>query len=163
LRRFNGRDGYAPVAGVIFDAAGNLYGTTYFGGDFSSCQLGCGVVFELTSTADGEWMERVLHTFNSNGGDGIGPSASLIFDADGNLYGAALLAGAYGCGAVFKLSPTASGRWAENVLHNFKNNSGDGCYPWTNLIFDAAGNLYGTTETGGDGNGGDGVAFEIIP
>src|ERR1019366_8148458 len=77
----NGTDGQYPLAGLIFDKAGNLYGTTSGGGTYN-----LGTVFELSPTADGGWMEKVLHNFNYNGTDGYFPSASLIFDKAGNLY-----------------------------------------------------------------------------
>ncbi len=84
----NGTDGAAPEAGLIFDAAGNLYGTTCRGGTYNlRCGYGCGTVFELTPTAGGGWTEQVLHSFDNNGTDGIGPRAGLIIDAAGNLYG----------------------------------------------------------------------------
>ena len=84
----NGKDGYWPQAGLVFDASGNLYGTTYYGGD-GSCNdgrgIGCGAVFELTPGANGAWTETILHSFNRK--DGYNPAASLVFDAVGNLYG----------------------------------------------------------------------------
>jgi hypothetical protein len=102
VHSFNGVDGFSPYAAVIFDAAGNLYGTTWAGGN----------VFELTPGTNGEWTETVLHTFN--GSDGLSPQAGLIFDASGNLYGATdyggKLNGCYsqygdGCGVVFEILP----------------------------------------------------------
>src|ERR1035437_6510944 len=84
----NGTDGLEPYAGLIVDAAGNLYGTTSQGGTGSNCgAFGCGTVFELTPAAGGGWTETVLYSFNYNGTDGAGPLAGLIFDAAGNLYG----------------------------------------------------------------------------
>src|SRR5580658_7143427 len=85
LHAFYGSDGYQPYAGLIFDAAGNLYGTTLEGG--TGCQIGCGTVFKLSPNADGSWTESVLHSFN--GSDGAYPYAGLIFDAAGSLYGTA--------------------------------------------------------------------------
>ena len=97
----NCRDGETPVAGLIFDAAGNLYGTTYSGGYY-----GYGAVFELTLN-NGTWAEKVLYSFNLDGKDGFNPNASLIFDAAGNLYGTTYSGGAYneGGGTVFELIP----------------------------------------------------------
>src|SRR5207244_10203796 len=87
LHRCNGgTDGAKPDAGLIFDAAGNLYGTTAGGGNLASCFNGCGVVFELTRSSTGKWSEHVLRRFNG-GTDGAKPDAGLIFDAAGNLYG----------------------------------------------------------------------------
>ena len=152
----NGTDGLEPYAGLIFDAAGNLYGTTAGGGTGSNCgAFGCGTVFELTPAAGGVWTETVLHNFNNNGTDGLEPYAGLIFDAAGNLYGTTAgggtgsNCGAFGCGTVFELTPAAGGVWTETVLHNFNNNGTDGLEPYAGLIFDAAGNLYGTTAGGG--------------
>jgi uncharacterized repeat protein (TIGR03803 family) len=156
LHSFNGSDGSHPQAGLIFDAAGNLYGTTYGGG-----ASGYGTVFKLTPNADGSWTESVLHSFN--GSDGSSPFAGLIFDAAGNLYGTTSLGGGSNFGTVFKLTPNADGSWAESVLHSFIGS--DGSYPLAGLIFDAAGNLYGTTEFGGSGCGGSGcgVVFKLTP
>jgi uncharacterized repeat protein (TIGR03803 family) len=152
LLNFNYTDGNSPVAGLIFDAAGNLYGTTAGGGTY-----GYGTVFELTPTAGGSWTEQVLHNFG-NGTDGFYPYAGLIFDKNGNLYGTTYKGGAYGAGTVFELTPTGGGGWAEQVLHNFGNGT-DGTYPEAGLIFDAAGNLYGTTAGGGTSAGG--TVFEL--
>jgi uncharacterized repeat protein (TIGR03803 family) len=162
LHGFNDEDGYGPFAGLIFDAAGNLYGTTTSGGAFNQ-----GTVFELTPTAGGGWTEQVLYSFCSqtNCTDGAYPLAGLIFDAAGNLYGATYNGGiypcgAYGCGTVFELSPTAGGGWTETVLHSFGNGT-DGAFPYAGLIFDAAGNLYGTTTGGGTYRGG--TVFQLTP
>ncbi len=140
LHSFNGTGGAFPIAGLIFDAAGNLYSTTEYGGDYDY-----GTVFELTSGG----AETVLHSFNNNGTDGYEPSAGLIFDAAGNLYGTTSEGGLYGYGTVFELTPTGGGSWTEHVLHSFNNNGTDGYEPSAGLIFDAAGNLYGTTSEGG--------------
>jgi DNA-binding beta-propeller fold protein YncE len=172
----NGKDGTIPVGGLIFDAAGNLYGTTLYGGTSGTgCNgLGCGTVFELTPGRGGKWTEKVLHNFN--GGDGAFPEAGLILDAAGNLYGTTLDGGAFGsyscgidgtapCGTVFELKPGTSGKWNEKVLHSF-GRAGDGFGPWGGLIFDAAGNnLYSTTAGGGTSTGcyGCGTAFELTP
>src|SRR5271167_2273777 len=157
LHSFNGGDGYWPFAGLIFDAAGNLYGTTYVGGAY-----GEGTVFELTPAAGGGWTERVLYSFCSQRSctDGETPGAGLIFDAAGNLYGTTS-GGGTGTyfGTVFELTPTAGGGWMEQVLHSF--NGGDGYWPFAGLIFDAAGNLYGTTYVGGAY--GEGTVFELTP
>ncbi|MGB8889401.1 MAG: choice-of-anchor tandem repeat GloVer-containing protein [Candidatus Korobacteraceae bacterium] len=161
----NGEDGIYPVAGLIFDAAGNLYGTTEEGGIGRECPYGgCGTVFELTPTEGGGWTEKNLHNFGVEERDGTYPSAGLIFDAAGNLYGTTGIGGAYcsiGCGTVFELTPTGGGDWIETVLHSFGNGT-DGYYPYSSLILDAAGNLYGTTEDGGI-HGVYGIVFEITP
>ncbi len=158
----NGSDGYEPLSKLAFDAAGNLYGTTNFGGSYCSGNGGCGTVFELTPAGGGAWTETVLHSFG-NGTDGQLPIGSLIFDAAGNLYGTASGGGASNFGAVFKMSPAGGGSWTETVLYPFGGGT-DGTDPWSNLIFDNAGNVYGTTRTGGSyctGVGGCGTVFEL--
>jgi len=159
----NGTDGVEVYAGLVRDAAGNLYGTTYQGGTGSNCGVGgCGTVFELIPTGGG-WTEQVLHNFNNDGTDGFLPYAGLILDAEGNLYGTTVLGGTYGPGTVFELSPTAGGGWTEQVLYSFcpQTNCPDGSIPYAGLVFDAAGNLYGTAEEGG--TYGYGTVFKLSP
>ena len=144
----DGADGAFPVAGLIRDAAGNLYGTTYGGGDLDNCTFvpGCGVVFKLETTG----KETVLHTFTGKA-DGEGPFAGVIRDTAGNLYGTTAYGGDLkcnpptGCGVVFKLDTTGK----ETVLHTFAGKA-DGGSPIAGVIRDTAGNLYGTTQDGGD-------------
>ena len=124
-----GSDGTLP-SGLIFDSAGNLYGTTVGGGDLScNVGFGCGMVFELTPKAGGGWKEKILHNFN--GKNGSQPSGSLIFDAAGtNLYGATVFGGPSNSGIVFELTPKAGGGWTEKVLHKFPPTSaGTGTIP----------------------------------
>jgi len=150
LHSFQGTDGVNPSAGVIFDRAGNLYGTTYNGGALNN-----GTVFKLTPQPDGEWIETVLHSFKS--ADGNGPSTGLVFDTTGNLYGTTAVGGTYDDGVVFKLSPDPNGQWTETVLHSFQGK--DGSFSQARLVFDRAGNLYGTTTLGG--TYGTGVVFKL--
>jgi len=154
-------DGQQPTSGVVLDAAGNVYGTTTNGGlPVSGCDfLGCGTVYELSSTG-GSWKETVIYNAG-NGREGFDLINGLTFDAAGNLYGTTSggIGGTYGCGTVFKLSPTSGGSWSESLFFAF--NSSDGCGPSGNLIFDAAGNLYGITAEGGKYGGG--TVFEIVP
>jgi uncharacterized repeat protein (TIGR03803 family) len=89
--------------------------------------------------------QKVLHNFG-NGDDGQQPRAGLIFDASGNLYGTTLTGGARDGGTVFELTPKTGGGWSEKILHSFQNNGKDGYWPYASLIFDSAGNLYGTRE-----------------
>jgi uncharacterized repeat protein (TIGR03803 family) len=169
----NGKDGQNPYAALIFDASGNLFGTTHYGGS-GTCKInggvGCGTVFELTPKAGGGWTEKILHSFEDNGKDGTNPYASsLIFDASGNLFGATVFGGAgtacggYGCGTVFELTPKAGGGWTEKILYSFKDNGKDGTNPYGSLIFDASGNLYGTTGYGGVHGLNWGTVFELTP
>jgi uncharacterized repeat protein (TIGR03803 family) len=165
-----GEDGDGPIAGLILDEAGNLYGTTQVGGN--GCDsYGCGVVFKLTPNSDGSWTESVLYKF-TGGEDGYNIFAGLILDHAGNLYGTAVNGGiGGGGGVVFKLTPQSDGSWTESVLYNFCSitNCADGEYPYADLIFDAAGNLYGATVGGGvlrdcnNGYGYCGVAFRLTP
>jgi len=144
-------DGTYPFGGVIFDNAGNLYGTTTYGGDLQCGGYGCGTVFRLTAKG----KEKVLYRFGRHAGDGLNPYAGLVFDNAGNLYGTTFDGGYYGYGAVFEL--TAAGK--EKVLYSFGRYPGDGLHPQASLIFDNAGNLYSTTTYGGaDGYG---TVFEL--
>jgi uncharacterized repeat protein (TIGR03803 family) len=149
-----GDDGQEPLAGLVFDQAGNLYGTTAYNGG-----SGGGTVFELSPNPDGSWTESVLHSFNYDDGGGYRPTASLLLDLAGNLYGTADYGGAYDNGVVFELSPNPDGSWTENVLYSFTGGE-DGGEPHAGLTFDAAGNLYGTT-TGYVSGGGN--IFQLIP
>jgi len=152
--------GANPQDNLVADAAGNLYGTTYDGGTY-----GLGSVFELTPNSDGKWTEIVLHSFKG-GSDGSNPTAGVIFDAAGNLYGTTTQVSTNGClidgcGTVFKLSPSKHSAWTENILHTFTGYPNDGQIPAAGLVLDATGNLYGTTEEGGFY--GWGVVFELSP
>jgi len=150
-------DGEYPYAGLIRDAAGNLYGTTHIGGADVNIHSGYGgTVFELGPKG----VEKVLYSFcavfcNEYAGpdpDGEFPYAGLIRDAAGNFYGTTASGGAYKGGTVFKLDTAGN----ETVLYNFCSAAGcaDGASPVAGLIQDAAGNLYGTTASGGAHNGG---------
>ena len=140
-----GADGGNPQGGLIRDAAGNFYGTTYYGG-IPTCQ--CGTVFKLDTTG----TETVLHSFT--GTDGASPQAGLLRDASGNLYGTTSNGGAVYDGTVFKVDTTG----AETVLHSFAGGN-DGWGPHAGLLRDAAGNLYGTTPYGG--LPGSGTVFKL--
>jgi len=153
LHTFAGDDGNALAGTLVFDQAGNLYGTTTAGG-----QYGYGVAFRLAPNSDGSWTENVLYHF-TGGKDGANPYAGLIFDASGNLYGTTLNGGAYGYGVVFRLMAGSDGAWKEHVLHAFADVTE--AHPQGGLIFDPAGNLYGTTT--GDGITGFGSVYEITP
>jgi uncharacterized repeat protein (TIGR03803 family) len=155
LHNFNdaGTDGAFP-AGVVFDAAGNLYGTTSEGGVRSAGQ-GWGTVFQLVPGADGHWIENILYDFSKTGSAGHYPPGGVVLDAMGNLYGTT----ADDWGAVFELSPGAGGVWIESTIHSFPSSKGDGVNPLAGLIIDSAGNLYGTTVEGGPSA--EGSVFEL--
>jgi uncharacterized repeat protein (TIGR03803 family) len=150
----NRGDGDYPLAGVIMDANGNLYGTTYYGG-----ASGAGTVFKLDTTG----TETVLYSF-TGGADGSNPVAGVIMDTEGNLYGTTEFGGtspncgSLGCGVVFKLDTNNN---KETVLHTFGNGKGEGANPTAGLVLDAKGNLYGTTEYGGGGSNGAGMVFKL--
>jgi uncharacterized repeat protein (TIGR03803 family) len=159
-------DGWNPTAGVIIDAAGNVFGTTNAGGPLNACDgQGCGAVYELTPAGGGAWTESILHNFG-NGNQGSDLIGGLVFDAAGNIFGTTAGGGAFRCGTVFELSPQPGGGWNEKVLFTFE--LADGCGPRASLIVDSAGNLYGTTLYGGQHNTCNagtscGTVFEIIP
>lgn len=143
------------------DKAGNLYGTTYYGGAY-----GAGTVFELVPHTGGAWTEGILHSFKNNGTDGENPNGSLLPDAKGNLYGTTVNGGAGASGTVFEVVAKPGRGWVERVLYSFLDNGTDGRNPMANLVFDTAGNLYGTTyDGGGSGNceNGCGSVFELSP
>jgi len=145
-------DGDIPYSSLIMDASGNLYGTTLEGGAH-----GFGTVYRLSASGGG-WKETILYSFKG-GTDGASPHAPLIQDSIGNLYGTTIQGGltskncnstapATGCGVVFKLTPATQGPWTETVLYSFTG-GGDGGNPYSGLVRDRAGNLYGTTVAGG--------------
>ncbi|MEJ2007720.1 MAG: hypothetical protein P8Z30_06110, partial [Acidobacteriota bacterium] len=147
LHNFTGptTDGYVPYAGLIMDSSGNLYGTTQYGGSSTNCgSYGCGTVFELSppATSGGSWTEKALHSFT--GSDGAGPSAGMVMDSAGNLYGTTLHGGSTysppnssGGGTVFELypDPTSTTGYSERVLYNFTGS--DGNEPMAGLLMDS--------------------------
>jgi uncharacterized repeat protein (TIGR03803 family) len=149
-------DGAQPTGNLVLDSHGNLYGTTTWGGS----EVAGGTVFKVTPSG----TETVLHGFDGAGGgtDGYNPYfAGVVFDKAGNLYGTTDLGGADRAGTVFELSPTGT----ETVLHPFAFNSAGGTGPLAGVVLDKAGNLYGTTATGGTGNNGSGygTVFKLTP
>jgi uncharacterized repeat protein (TIGR03803 family) len=154
-------DGSTPDSTLVRDSAGNLYGTTLYGGlnpQTPQCSRGCGIVFKLTPTAKGPWKETVLHHF-TGGPDGANPFDGLVQDKAGNFYGTTSGGGPVGLGVAFKLSHTTTG-WKETVLHGFGIES-DAAAPASSLVFDGAGNLYGTSFFGGAQN--LGTVFKLTP
>ena len=152
-----GSDGSGPVAGLIMDAAGNLYGTTAAGGGTGCGGAGCGTVFKFAPAG----TETVLYSF-AGGTDGAYPEAGLIMDGSGNFYGTTSGGGTggcqgQGCGTVFEVARDGT----ETVLHAFAGGTGDGSTPVAGLIMDKSGNLYGTTIAGG--SGANGTVFKLAP
>jgi len=140
---FSGPDGSQPgPAALVFDQAGNLYGTTPFGGDY-----GQGVVYMLTNSGD-TWTETQRHSFAGFPDDGSTPQGGVVFDSAGNLYGTTEFGGTdsscyYRCGAVYKITPSGQ-NWTESIIHNFGLGLSGGYWPWATLVMDHQGNLYGS-------------------
>jgi uncharacterized repeat protein (TIGR03803 family) len=167
LHTFTGTtDGAIPQGSLIFDKAGNVYGTTTWGGLHNA-----GMVFELSSDGNGNWTETILYNFQGSS-DGEAPTAGLVMDGQGDLYGTTQLGGisngycTSGCGVVFAMSPGSSG-WNYQVIHSFAGVP-DGALPNSDMIVDADGNLYGVTAGGGSYYGcagyyaGCGTVFELV-
>lgn len=166
-----GSDGCWPMASLVSDSAGNLYGTTWSGGIHYA---GCGTVFELSPPPNGtgNWKETTLHIF-SCGADGTSPASSLILDRSGNIYGTTHAGGSnhcqidgnIGCGVIFKLTKGLTGAWDEQVLHTFMGGN-EGAFPEGKLVFDVSGNIYGVSEFAGDLSCavyGCGTVFRLAP
>jgi uncharacterized repeat protein (TIGR03803 family) len=153
-----GDDGGLPEDSLLVDSSGNLYGTTALGGS-GPCSITCGTVFEVSPKGNGKWTERIL--LNFDGTDGAQPIGNLIRDSRGAFYGTTSDGGDHGSGTVFELVKDHGGTWNETVLHSFNFRSGDGGAPYSGLVFDPSGNLYGTTYVGGAY--GDGTVFQLKP
>jgi uncharacterized repeat protein (TIGR03803 family) len=160
IHTFSGADGSGPVGTLVFDDAGNLYGTTAEGGQYRCGYSTCGTIFEM-SPSGRRWKLTVLHDFD--GGDGSYPASPLYRDSKGILYGTTESGGGNGpcntgggCGTIFELSPSKAG-WKFTVLHTF--NGTDGEFPVGALTMDKSGSLYGTTTDGG--GAGYGVVYRL--
>lgn len=154
-----GNDGEYTDTDLVIDGAGNLYGTSVQGGQYTS-----GTVFRLSPSAAG-WIHTVLYSF-TGGPDGGEPYKGVTLDSHGNLYGTAGVGGKYvgpcvdtGCGVVFKLSQT-NGNWKLTVIHSFTGGK-DGYGPGAGVTIDAHGNVYGMTPTGGAH--GFGIVYQLTP
>ena len=163
LHQFLGAKGAYPEGGVIFDSLGNLYGTTFEGGPANqACFYGCGTVFKLAPQSGGSWMASILLTFN--GSNGAYPSAGLVLNSAGNLYGTTSGGGTGGVGVVLGLEASAS-TWKAIPIYQFRLTAGN--FPSAPLTIDHSGNIYGTTEAGPVGHtscpaqGGCGVVFKL--
>ncbi len=191
-------DGASPESGLIFDRAGNLYGTTVFGGTTGTGTVfelspsagnwteqviyeggyvaglamnaagkifGAGVysVFELSPNGNGGWNPTVIHTFSGAPKDGSAAFGTPVLDRAGNLYGTTVYGGAKNYGTVYKLTPGRKGKttgtWTEKILHSFQGGKHDGSNPDAGIVFDAAGNIYGTTTSG---PGFAGTVYELV-
>jgi uncharacterized repeat protein (TIGR03803 family) len=144
------------TSSLIFDAAGNLYGTTKLGGS-----SGDGSAYRIFRDRNGAWRDQIMHSFSA-GSDGQYPwDARLVLDSVGNAYGTTLQGGMGG--TIFELSPNADGQWKETILYNFPDAQNNGGGPAAGLTFDKAGSLYGTTSAGGDPSCSCGVVFKLTP
>jgi uncharacterized repeat protein (TIGR03803 family) len=150
---------------LVLDTSGNLYGTTFYGGTYNE-----GIAFELTPSSGGDWIETTLYNFGA-AGDGADPEGPLTFGPSGTLYGTTLYGGTSNNGTVYELTPNNNGSWDENILYSFAGVP-DGADPAGALTLDSAGNLYGTTATGGNyefsqcymsGYIGCGTVYELSP
>jgi uncharacterized repeat protein (TIGR03803 family) len=144
-------DGAYPAAALTIDEKGNLYGTTFAGGEGNA-----GIVFELSPQPDEQWSYSIPYYFQ--GDNGSVPYGGLIL-YKGTLYGTTSLGGSNQRGTVYSLSPSASGDWTESAIYNLT--SSDGFDPYASLSFDGTGNFYGTTDQNGENGGG--VVFEVSP
>jgi uncharacterized repeat protein (TIGR03803 family) len=168
LHSFTGApDGFWPIGPLTMDKAGNLYGTTAYGGLGEPYNYG--IVFELSppTVAGDPWTETILYTFQGPP-DGKTPNGGLVLDSAGNLYGTTVYGGACGWGTVFEVSPPAApgGSWTEKVLYSFRytcNNKtyNDAATPSAGLVMGSGGILYGTTYNGGTTY--DGTVFKLTP
>ena len=140
-----GTDGAQPIGGVVFDSAGNFYGTTSLGGD-----TGNGAVFEVKRSGN-KWIESVIYSFKG-GTDAFNPVAGVTLGAHGVIYGTTSFGGKDGDGTVYRLQRSGS-HWKETILYSFKGGN-DGQHPVGGVILDSAGNLYGSTFQGGANGGG---------
>jgi uncharacterized repeat protein (TIGR03803 family) len=144
--------GYGINAGLTMDAAGNIFGATW------------STVFELSPNGKGAWNPTVIHIFDGGAKDGMGAAGTPVLDKDGNLYGTTIYGATKNLGTVYKLSPVTKGKkkgtWTVKILHSFKGGLKDGYYPVAGIVFDAAGDIYGTTEYGGKYS--DGAVFELV-
>lgn len=150
-----GNDGSGPGGAVVFDKPGNLYGTTPDAG-----KDGVGVVYELSPGKNGQWRQKVLHTFTGGNDGSTGSLGSLLVDKSGVIYGVAELGGAHQAGTVFKLSRSSSGKWKFSTIYAFQGQP-DAAFPYGGLTADSTGNLYGTTYYGGAN--GVGSVYRLAP
>jgi uncharacterized repeat protein (TIGR03803 family) len=153
---FHGQpDAGFPYGGLTRDQAGNLYGTTYYDGQYDM-----GAVYQL-APRQGGWKERVLYSFRG-GQDGAFSISNLVFGANGHLYGTTSEGGApgCGCGTVFDLAPAGQGQWTESVAYAFTGTP-DGAFPYNGLVTDGVGNFYGSTVHGGEDN--EGSVYQFTP
>lgn len=154
-------DGISPRANLVEDSSGNFYGTTFLGGS-----QGDGTVFKLAPKSGGGWTETVIHSFNPvlifGSTDGANPAAGLILDSSGNLYGTTVAGGDGSGGVAFKLTKSGS-TWTATTLFPFTRSFYQAKFPYSGVVFDKSGNLWGATVAGGNPSGLNGTVFELTP
>ena len=156
LYAFKGQpDAGFPYGGLAFDAAGNLYGTTYYDGEYNY-----GAVYQLSPSPSCEWTERVLYSF-TGGSDGAGSISNVVFDTAGNFYGTTSEGGGgCGCGTIFKLAPGDDGQWTASTAYRFQG-APDAGFAYNGMVGDSQGHFYGATTHGGTDN--DGAIYKFTP
>jgi len=158
LHNFTISDGQYPYAGITFDQQGRIYGTTAYGGSH-----GDGVVYRGVHQGQG-WVFTPIYSFGSSSVDGMNPLGRVVFGPDGLLYGTTSEGGAHGFGTVFSLQPPATAcktvlcPWIETIIYNFNFDAGGVDPGYEDLVFDHAGNIYGTAF---NSEGGNGVVFKM--
>jgi uncharacterized repeat protein (TIGR03803 family) len=159
LHQFARNHGFYPWVGLIPGPDGAYYGTTRDDSQYCG-RHDCGTVYRLAPASGGKWTYQVLHQFQG-GTNGADPFVGgLAFDEQGNLFGQVQLQGAYGYGLIFELTPATGGKWTYQVVYQFTGST-DGGNPAGGLVFDTAGDLYGTAWAGGAYT--DGVLFKLTP
>ena len=154
LYAFQGQpDGSFPYGALLFDAAGNIYGTTYYGGSD-----GIGSIYKLTRSGGGSWTEEILYSFRT-GQDGNSSISNLVFDSTGSLFGTTS-EGGLGSGTIFELSPGPNGTWRESLPHSFAG-SPDGAFPYAGMVSAGGDVFYGATVHGGVD--GEGTVYKFTP
>jgi uncharacterized repeat protein (TIGR03803 family) len=155
-------DGNASYSSLVFDGHGNLFGTTAFGGSGNFCSRGCGTVFELMPAAGGSFHYGVIYEFGATATDGQYAGGGAVVAGEGKVFGTTTGGGPAGGGTVWELSRSQTG-WTETVLYNFQGGT-DGASPTSTMVFGSRGDLFGTTNNGGNTtacNGGCGTIFHL--
>jgi uncharacterized repeat protein (TIGR03803 family) len=160
IHDFCSSDGSSPGYGALLrDAAGNLYGTTMTGGTGTDQ----GVAFELTPLGHDKWQFTKLHEFTETDGGTL--EGGLMLDSSDNLYGAEFAGGTGNHGIIYELSSASGGTWNESTIATFTGATADGQGPWQSPVFDSNGDLFGTTQAGGEAAFCEncGVIYELVP
>jgi uncharacterized repeat protein (TIGR03803 family) len=165
LLTFSGANGFNPYTGLVEDARGNFYGATHQGGANNN-----GVIYKLAKNSSGQWVQTIIYQFSARNGGGDNPDGAdpvmgrLAIDAHGFLYGTTTVGGANNSGTVFRLSQISAVGWRFTTLYSFEVGMGGIDGVLGGVVLDRAGNVYGTTSIGGNGNcgGGCGLVYELV-